>query len=106
MRPLTEPETQTLFRKLANYTGGSLTNLIAPLDNSPNADRYVFRLHRDRVYYVLLSIANLATSIARDKLLSIGVCLGECKSLIRPSRDRVADFLQANSQKLGNSGCT
>jgi len=76
MRPLTEQETQTLFKKLANYTGGSLKNLIAPLDNSPNADRYVFRLHRDRVYYVLLSIANLATSIARDKLLSVGVCLG------------------------------
>jgi hypothetical protein len=76
MRPLTEQETQTLFAKLASYTGGSLKNLIAPLDNSPNADRYVFRYHRDRVYYVLLSIANLATSIARDKLLSLGVCLG------------------------------
>lgn len=77
MRPLTEQETQTLFAKLANYTGASLKNLIAPLDSSPDADRYVFRLHRDRVYYVLLSIANLATSIARDKLLSVGVCLGK-----------------------------
>ena len=77
MRPLTEKETQTLFEKLANYTGNSLKNLIAPLDDSPNADRYVFRLHRDRVYYVRLSIANLATSIARDKLLSLGTCLGK-----------------------------
>lgn len=76
MRPLTEKETQTLFEKLANYTGNSLKNLIAPLDDSPDADRYVFRLHRDRVYYVRLSIANLATSIARDKLLSLGTCLG------------------------------
>lgn len=76
MRPLTETETQTLFAKLANYTGNSLKNLIAPLENGPNADRYVFRLHQSRCYYVRLSLANLATSIARDKLLSLGTCLG------------------------------
>jgi UPF0113 Pre-PUA domain len=76
MRPLTETETQTLFAKLANYTGNSLKNLIAPLDNGPNADRYVFRLHQSRCYYVRLSLANLATSISRDKLLSLGTCLG------------------------------
>lgn len=78
MRPLTESETQTLFKKLADYTGPSLKNLIAPLDNSPNADRYVFRLSgQGRVYYVLLSLANIATSISRDKLLSLGVCVGK-----------------------------
>jgi 60S ribosome subunit biogenesis protein NIP7 len=76
MRALTEEETQTLFTKLANYTGTSLKNLIAPLDNGPNADRYVFRLHQSRCYYVRLSLANLATSISRDKLLSLGTCLG------------------------------
>lgn len=65
MRPLTETETQTLFQKLAHYTGNSLKNLIAPLDDSPNADRYVFRIHKDRVYYVRLSIANLAVSIGK-----------------------------------------
>ncbi|XDG00699.1 hypothetical protein ABKA04_000314 [Annulohypoxylon sp. FPYF3050] len=75
MRPLTEPETKVLFEKLANYTGNSLKNLIAPLDDSPDADRYVFRLNRDRVYYVLLSVANLATSISRDNLASLGICL-------------------------------
>ncbi len=76
MRPLTEQETKVLFEKLANYTGNSLKNLIAPLDDSPDADRYVFRLNRDRVYYVLLSVANLATSVARDNLASLGICLG------------------------------
>ena len=76
MRPLTETETQTLFAKLANYTGNSLKNLIAPLDNSPNGDRYVFRIQNSRCYYVRLSLANLATSISRDKLLSLGTCLG------------------------------
>jgi 60S ribosome subunit biogenesis protein NIP7 len=76
MRPLTEQETQTVFKKLAAYTGSSLKNLIAPLDDSPNADRHVFRMSQSRVFYVRLSLANLATSIARDKLLSLGVCLG------------------------------
>jgi hypothetical protein len=77
MRPLTEPEAQTLFKKLASFIGASLKDLIAPLDDSPNADRYVFRLCRDRVYYVRLSLVNLATSIPRNQLLSLGVCLGE-----------------------------
>ncbi len=73
MRPLTAPETKTLFAKLASYTGDSLKNLIAPLDNG---DRWVFRMHRDRIYYVRLSLANLATAVARDRLLSLGVVSG------------------------------
>ncbi|KAL8815554.1 MAG: hypothetical protein Q9223_005316 [Gallowayella weberi] len=78
MRALTEEETQTLFSKLANYTGRSLNNLIQPPSDSSNAgERYVFRLHASRVYYMKLSIANLATSIARDNLLSLGTCLGK-----------------------------
>lgn len=75
MRPLTDQETQTLFGKLANYTGRSLTNLITNTDSSQ--DRYVFRLQNSRVYYVRLSIANLATSVARSNLLSLGTCLGK-----------------------------
>ncbi|KAH8889549.1 60S ribosome subunit biogenesis protein NIP7 [Thozetella sp. PMI_491] len=77
MRALQEQEMKAVMEKLAQYTGGSLKNLIAPLDDGPNADRYVFRLHQNRIYYVRLSIANLATSISRDALQSIGVCLGK-----------------------------
>ncbi|EEH20315.1 hypothetical protein PABG_02574 [Paracoccidioides brasiliensis Pb03] len=84
MRALTETETKTLFTKLANYTGRSLNNLIAPhststtRDGEPSAnDRHVFRLHGSRVYYVRLSIANLATSVPRDRLLSLGTCIGK-----------------------------
>lgn len=29
------------------------------------------------VYYVLLSMANLATTVSRDNLLSLGTCLGK-----------------------------
>jgi hypothetical protein len=81
MRPLTEAETQALFAKLANYTGNSLKNLIAPLDNSSNGDRYVFRIQNSRCYYVRLSLANLAVSVSRDKLLSLGTCLGNSSML-------------------------
>ncbi|PGH23772.1 hypothetical protein AJ80_02202 [Polytolypa hystricis UAMH7299] len=79
MRALTETETKTLFDKLANYTGRSLNNLIAPptSEDENSNDRYVFRLHGSRVYYVRLSIANIATSIPRDSLLSLGTCIGK-----------------------------
>ncbi|KXS99823.1 hypothetical protein AC578_8894 [Pseudocercospora eumusae] len=80
MRPLTDTETKTLFEKLANYTGKSLSNLITETVNTPNtksADRYVFRVQKDRVYYVRESMANLAVSVARDSLLSLGTCLGK-----------------------------
>jgi 60S ribosome subunit biogenesis protein NIP7 len=81
MRPLTDTETKTLFDKLANYTGRSLTNLLtdtAPAANGKGSgDRYVFRIQKDRVYYVRESLANLATSVARDNLLSLGTCLGK-----------------------------
>lgn len=76
MRALTEQETSTLFRKLADYTGRSLNHLITPSSGSQN-DRYVFRIQKDRVYYVRENMANLATSVARTNLLSLGTCLGK-----------------------------
>lgn len=47
MRPLTEDETKTLFTKLSHYIGNNIVHLV---DRSE--DPHVFRLHRDRVYYV------------------------------------------------------
>ena len=78
MRELTESEMKTLFDKVANYTGRSLTNLIAPPspDSAPS-ERFVFRLHESRVYYLKLALANLAVSVARENLLSLGTCLGK-----------------------------
>lgn len=69
MRQLTEDETQKVFEKLANYIGKNIKTLI-------NKD-HVFRLQKDRVYYVSKVIANYATSIARDNLMSLGICLGK-----------------------------
>ena len=80
MRPLTEPETQTLFSKLANYMGPSIKNLIAPPASSdPNVQttRMSFRLgNQNRVYYCSEHLANLSTCVARENLLSVGTCLG------------------------------
>ncbi|XPS80467.1 ribosome biosynthesis protein nip7 [Ascochyta lentis] len=75
MRPLTEPETKVLFEKLATYCGKGIANLIA--DPAGGNDRNVFRVQGSRCYYVRESLANLATSVARDNLLSLGVCLGK-----------------------------
>lgn len=77
MRQLTEEETKTLFAKLANYTGRSLNALITSTDDASSNDRYVFRLHGSRVYYLRLTVANLATSIPRANLLSLGICVGK-----------------------------
>ena len=75
MRPLTEVETKTLFEKLATYCGKGISNLIA--DPSSKSDRYVFRIQNSRVYYVRETLANLATSVKREALLSLGTCLGK-----------------------------
>jgi len=72
MRSLTEEETKTLFAKLAAYIGRNINALI----DRPT-DPHVFRLHKDRVYYVSQQIANLATSLPRTSLLSLGTCLGK-----------------------------
>lgn len=72
MRQLTEDETRVVFEKLAGYIGRNITNLI---DNKDTP--HVFRLQKDRVYYVPENVARLATSVARGQLMSLGICLGK-----------------------------
>ena len=81
MRPLTVEETQTFFEKLAKIISRNISSLL----NREDAI-YVFRIHRDRVYYIqyvyilLISreeIMKKATSIPRDSLLSLGICFGK-----------------------------
>jgi 60S ribosome subunit biogenesis protein NIP7 len=38
---------------------------------------YVFRLHRDRVFYVREKTVRLATNVARKNLISLGTCFGK-----------------------------
>ncbi|KAH3666286.1 hypothetical protein OGAPHI_004475 [Ogataea philodendri] len=72
MRPLTEEETKVVFEKLASYIGRNIAYLV---DNKE--DPHVFRLQKDRVYYVSDRIAKVATSVARPNLMSLGVCFGK-----------------------------
>jgi 60S ribosome subunit biogenesis protein NIP7 len=69
-----QTETKTLFEKLAAYCGSGIQDLITAGSAS---DRHVFRIQNSRLYYVRESLANLATSVARDNLLSLGTCLGK-----------------------------
>ena len=72
MRPLTDSETRTLFEKLASYVGKGLVHLIDVPSNP-----HVFRLHRDKVYYVSETSMRLAISVARPHLVSLGTCFGK-----------------------------
>lgn len=72
MRPLTEEETKVVFEKLANYIGRNISFLV---DNQTNP--HVFRLQKDRVYYIPDQVAKFATSVARTQLMSVGTCFGK-----------------------------
>lgn len=61
-----------MFEKLANYIGRNIAYLV---DNKE--DPHVFRLQKDRVYYVSDKIAKFATSVARPNLMSVGICMGK-----------------------------
>ncbi|GMM44141.1 ribosome biosynthesis protein [Pichia kluyveri] len=72
MRQLTEEETKVVFEKLANYIGRNIALLV---NNETNP--HVFRVQKDRVYYIEEKIAKFATSVARKNLMSVGVCFGK-----------------------------
>lgn len=72
MRQLTEEETRVVFEKLANYIGRNIAFMV-----NNKEDPHVFRIQKDRVYYMRVEIAKLATSISRKRLISVGVCLGK-----------------------------
>ncbi|CCE63370.1 hypothetical protein TPHA_0E02800 [Tetrapisispora phaffii CBS 4417] len=72
MRQLTEEETKVVFEKLAGYIGRNISFLV---DNKEHP--HVFRLQKDRVYYVPENVAKMATAVARPNLMSVGICLGK-----------------------------
>jgi len=72
MRNLTEEELHAVFEKLAKFIGKDIQTLVqGPLEDC------CFRLQKDRVFYVREAIAAAATSIARDNLASLGLCVGK-----------------------------
>jgi len=72
MRPLTEDETLNLFKKLSSYIGRSVEQLITRTD-----EPHMFRLVKDRVYYISASLLKASSSISRDNIVSLGTCFGK-----------------------------
>lgn len=64
MRVLTEEETRVFFTKLSEYIGANIKFLIERTD-----EPHVFRLIKDRVYYMSESLMKLANHVSRDNLV-------------------------------------
>jgi len=60
-----------VFEKLYKFIGRNIKALVDRPD-----DPHCFRLHRQRVYYVREALMRRATCVARDKLVSLGLCVG------------------------------
>jgi 60S ribosome subunit biogenesis protein NIP7 len=74
MRPLSDEETRVFFEKLAKYIGKNVRQMLTAKNNQ--GEEYVFRLHKNKVYYLSSTMLKFAISIAFDRLLSVGICFG------------------------------
>merc|ERR1711908_253555 len=72
MRPLSDEETMQVFDKLKKYVGQNLKQLVERQDET-----HVFRLQKERVYYVGEKTLKKAGHAQRKKLVSAGVCFGK-----------------------------
>jgi 60S ribosome subunit biogenesis protein NIP7 len=72
MRPLTDEETRVFFEKLKEFLGGNVTALL----DRPS-DPHLFRLHKDRVYYLAERVMQAATTLPRDEVVAMGTCFGK-----------------------------
>ena len=60
------------FEKLANYIGRNIKLLIDRKD-----DPHVFRVHKDRVYYVSERLLRYAAVVGKKDLVAVGTCMGK-----------------------------
>jgi 60S ribosome subunit biogenesis protein NIP7 len=72
MRQLTEDETKVFFTKLSSFIGDNIRFLI----DRPDAP-HVFRLHKERVYYMPETLYRLVENASRKDLICAGVCFGK-----------------------------
>ncbi|CDJ45835.1 60S ribosome subunit biogenesis protein NIP7, putative [Eimeria brunetti] len=72
MRPLTEDEIKLVLEKLSKFLGDNLLHMI---ENPSNP--HLFRLHRDRVFFLSEKLLKAAGCIPRKNLLSAGQCIGK-----------------------------
>ncbi|XP_031621535.1 60S ribosome subunit biogenesis protein NIP7 homolog [Contarinia nasturtii] len=72
MKRLDEERAKVFFEKLAKYIGENVKHLIDRPDGT-----YCFREQNNKVYYVSEKILKLAENVGRDRLISLGCCMGK-----------------------------
>ncbi|KAF6164503.1 hypothetical protein GIB67_025329 [Kingdonia uniflora] len=81
MRALDEKETTAVFEKLFKFVGNNLKNIVEKPSHEGSdgttQGRYCFRLQKNKVFYVSESLVKRATNISREKLISLGTCVGK-----------------------------
>lgn len=77
MRELKPEEVETVFGKLAKYIGKNVEKLI-----DRNDGKYVFRVLKDRVYYMSQQLEKMASNIPESSSLALA-CLSENSHTIR-----------------------
>ena len=73
MRPLTDEETKAVFTKLEKFIGKE--GIKAIIDRKD--ETHVFRLHKNRVFYIGESHIKSCSSFSREKLISSGMFVGK-----------------------------
>ena len=74
MRPLTDEEFEVFFRKLQKYIGENIKYL---LDSDRSGGQHVFRIVRNKVYYLSASVLKQCSIFSKDQLLHAGTLLGQ-----------------------------
>jgi len=72
MRALTDDETRLVFEKLKKFIGQNLRQMVDRPDGV-----YLFRLHKERIFYMSEKTLKFAGHIPKKQLLSAGCCLGK-----------------------------
>ena len=72
MRPLTDEETVIFFKKLAKFLGSNIKFLIDREDGE-----FVFRLHKDKIFYMNAEVLKMSSHFSKDLLISAGTCFGK-----------------------------
>jgi 60S ribosome subunit biogenesis protein NIP7 len=72
MRPLSDEELMLVLDKLKKFVGNQLSHLL----DRPEAP-HVFRLHKERVYYISEEILKRSIHIPRKSLVSAGTLFGK-----------------------------
>ena len=72
MRSLTADELRAVFKKLSLYIGRNIEHLL-----SGGSVPYSFVLHNNRVFHAPERIVNIANSLPKSSLMSLGVCFGK-----------------------------